>query len=101
MNRAELIQYASELTRESPKHGFHNEIITSSVRSGIWGLMSSVCLFTGVTNLEIRSMCMKITVEHSAITFALIVVIVHLFFTRFTTEIINLIFLSSFLEVLF
>ena len=81
INRAEFIQYASEFARDSPKHGFHNEIITSSVRTGIWGLMSSVCLFAGVTYLAIRGMRMKISVEHSAISFALLVVIVHLFFT--------------------
>jgi O-antigen ligase len=97
MNRGEFIQYASEFTRESPKHGFHNEIITSSVRSGIWGLMSSASLFAGVTYLAVRGMCMKISVEHSAISFALLVVIVHLFFTGFTTEITNLTFLSAFI----
>ena len=97
MNRAEFIQYASQFTRESPKHGFHNEIITSSVRSGIWGLMSSVCLFAGVAYLAIRGMRKKISVEHSAISFALLVVIVHLFFTGLTTEITNLTFLSAFI----
>jgi O-antigen ligase len=97
INRAEFIQYSSEFARESPKHGFHNEIITSSVRSGIWGLMSSVCLFAGVTYMAIRGMCMKISMEHSAISFALLIVIVHLFFTGLTTEITNLTFLSAFI----
>ena len=100
MNRAEFIQYASEFTRESPKNGFHSEIITSSVRSGIWGLMSSVCLFAGVAYLAIKGMCIKISVEHSAISFALFVVIVHLFFTGFTTEITNLTFLSAFIGIM-
>jgi len=97
MNRAEFIKYASEFTRGSPKHGFHNEIITSCVRSGIWGLMSSTCLFAGVTYLAIRGICMRISVEHSAISFALLIVIVHLFFTGLTTEITNLTFLSAFI----
>jgi O-antigen ligase len=100
MNRAEFIQYASEFTRESPKHGFHNEIITSSVRSGIWGLMASVCLFVGVTYLAIKGMCIKISIEHRAISFTLFVVIVHLFFTSFTTEITNLTFLSAFIGII-
>ena len=100
MNRAEFIQYASEFTRESPKHGFHNEIITSSVRSGIWGLMASVSLFVGVTYLAIKGMCIKISIEHRAISFTLFVVIVHLFFTSFTTEITNLTFLSAFIGII-
>jgi O-antigen ligase len=100
MNRAEFIRYASEFTRESPKHGFHNEIITSSVRSGIWGLMSSVCLFAGVAYLAIKGMCIKISIEHRAISFTLFVVIVHLFFTSFTTEITNLTFLSAFIGII-
>jgi len=100
MNRAEFIQYASEFTRESPKHGFHNEIISNSVRSGIWGLMASISLFVGVTYLTIKGMCMKISAEHSAISFALLIVIVQLFFTGLTTEITNLTFLSAFIGII-
>jgi uncharacterized membrane protein YgaE (UPF0421/DUF939 family) len=59
--------------------------------------MSSVCLFAGVTYMAIRGMCMKISMEHSAISFALLIVIVHLFFTGLTTEITNLTFLSAFI----
>jgi O-antigen ligase len=99
MNRAEFIQYASELTRESPKHGFHNEIITSSVRSGIWGLMASISLFVGVTYLATKGMCLKISIELRAISFSLFVVIMHLFFTGLTTEITNLTFLSAFIGI--
>jgi len=100
MNRAEFIQYASEFTRESPKHGFHNEIITSSVRSGIWGLMASISLFVGVTYLATKGMCIKISIEHRAISLSLLVVIVHLFFAGLTTEITNLTFLSAFIGII-
>jgi O-antigen ligase len=99
MNRPDFMQYASEFTRESPRHGFHNEIITSSVRSGIWGLIASVFLFAGVFYLAIKGMCININLEHSAISLALIVVIVHLFFSGLTTEITNLTFLSAFIGI--
>ena len=100
IDRAEFIQYASEFARQSPKHGFHNEIITNSVRSGIWGLISSICLFAGVFYLTIKGMFIKISLEHRALSFALLVVIVHLFFAGLTTEITNLTFLSAFIGII-
>jgi O-antigen ligase len=45
MNSPEIVQYASVYARNFPEHGFHNEILTSAVRSGIWGLLSSLALF--------------------------------------------------------
>jgi O-antigen ligase len=100
MNRSEFAQYASEFTRESPKHGFHNEIITSSVRSGIWGLMASMILFVGVFYLGIKGICLKLNKVHTAVSVTLIIVIVHLFFTGLTTEITNLTFLSAFIGII-
>jgi O-antigen ligase len=100
MNRSEFMQYASEYTRVSPKHGFHNEIITSSVRSGIWGLMASIILFVGVLYLAVKGMCIKINKEYDAISVALLVFIVHLFFAGLTTEITNLTFLSAFIGII-
>lgn len=102
MDRPEFVQYASEFTRQSPKHGFHNEIITSCVRSGVWGLMASVCLFAGGLYLTIKGLCIKkICSEHRALSLALFVVTVHLFFAGFTTEITNLTFLSAFIGIIF
>ena len=45
MNSPEIVQYASVYARNFPEHGFHNEILTSAVRSGIWGLVSSIAFF--------------------------------------------------------
>ena len=45
MNSPEIVQYYSECARNFPEHGFHNEILTSAVRLGIWGLVSSIALF--------------------------------------------------------
>jgi O-antigen ligase len=97
MNRLELAQFASELARESPKHGFHNEIITNSVRSGIWGFISSSALFCVVFLRAIQGLKLKSTGEHRIISLTLLVFISHLFIAGLTTEITNLVFLSSFI----
>jgi hypothetical protein len=62
--------------------------------------MASASLFVGVTYLAIKGMCIKISIEHRAISFTLFVVIVHLFFTGLTTEITNLTFLSAFIGII-
>lgn len=46
INKLELYQFASLSTREGLiRCGFHNEIMTNCVRSGIWGALSSLILF--------------------------------------------------------
>ena len=97
MNRPELAQYASEYARESPKHGFHNEIITNSVRSGIWGFISSIAFLCVVFLRAIQGLKLKSTGEHRIISLTLLVFISHLFIAGLTTEITNLVFLSSFI----
>lgn len=97
MNQPDLIQFASDFARESPKHGFHNEIITNTVRSGIWGLIASVSLFVVVFVRAIKGLRLKSTGEHRLISLTLLVFISHLFIAGLTTEITNLVFLSSFI----
>lgn len=97
MNRPDLTQFASDFARESPKHGFHNEIITNTVRSGIWGLIASVSLFVVVFVRAIQGLRLKCTREHRLISLTLLVFISHLFIAGLTTEITNLVFLSSFI----
>jgi O-antigen ligase len=97
MNRPDLTQFASDFARESPKHGFHNEIITNTVRSGIWGLIASVSLFVVVFVRAIQGLRLKSTGEHRLISLTLLVFISHLFIAGLTTEITNLVFLSSFI----
>ena len=97
INRPELMQFASYYARESPKHGFHNEIITNSVRSGIWGLFASISLFIFVLVRAIQGLRLKSTGEHRLISLTLLVFISHLFIAGLTTEITNLVFLSSFI----
>lgn len=97
MNRPEIAQYASEYARESPKHGFHNEIVTNSVRSGIWGFISSITFFCVVFLRAIQGLKLKSTGEHRIISLTILVFISHLFIAGLTTEITNLVFLSSFI----
>jgi O-antigen ligase len=97
INQAELMQFASQFARESPKHGFHNEIITNTVRSGIWGLIASLILFGVVFIRAIQGLRLKSTGEHRLVSLTLLVFISHLFIAGLTTEITNLVFLSSFI----
>ena len=97
MYRPDLMQFASDFALESPKHGFHNEIITNTVRSGIWGLIACVSLFVVVFVRAIQGLRLKSTGEHRLISLTLLVFISHLFIAGLTTEITNLVFLSSFI----
>lgn len=46
LNAPELQRFATEFTQDFAfQHGFHNELVTNMVRSGIWGLFSSLALF--------------------------------------------------------
>jgi O-antigen ligase len=46
LSAPELQRFATEYTRNFAfQHGFHNELVTNMVRSGIWGLFSSLALF--------------------------------------------------------
>ena len=97
MNRPEFAQFASEYARESPKHGFHNEIITNSVRSGVWGLIATLSLFGVVFIRAIQGLSLKSTSDHRLVSLTLLVFILHLFIVGLTTEITNLVFLWSFI----
>ena len=97
MDRPELAQFASEFAREAPKHGFHNEIITNAVRSGVWGLIASLSLFGVVFKRAIQGLNLKSNGEHRIVSLTLLVFISHLFIAGLTTEITNLVFLFSFI----
>jgi O-antigen ligase len=97
INKEELSQFASQYARESPKHGFHNEIITNAVRSGVWGLIASLSLFGVVFIRAIQGLRLKGTGENRIVSLTLLVFISHLFIAGLTTEITNLVFLSSFI----
>ena len=95
MNAPELMRYASALTREFPSHGFHNEIVTQTVHSGVWGLVSSSALFGIVLYCAIRGI-KWLSDSAWMVSFALLIFGCHLLLAGMSTEITNLVFLVSF-----
>jgi len=92
-----FLKYASEFTRLAPLNGFHNEIITNSVRSGIWGLLASISFFAVFILRAIQGLKLEISREHKFFSITILLFISHLFFAGLTTEISNLVFSSSFI----
>jgi len=97
MHQPQFMEYASEFAREGPQHGFHNEIITNAVRSGIWGLLASVGFFSVVFVRALQGLRLGSGGAHRVISVTLLVCISHWFIAGLTTEITNLVFLSSFI----
>jgi O-antigen ligase len=97
MHAPELMTYASAFTRDFPKNGFHNEILTSTVRSGIWGLFASLGFFFVPILWSIKMP--KSKHGHSIVFCSLFVLIfvTHQLLAGMTTEVTNLVFLASFL----
>ena len=99
INRNEFLSYASEVTIESPIHGFHNEIITSMVRAGVFGLIATSSLFIVVFHQSIKGIGRQLTERHKLISICLLIFISHLFLAGLVTEITNLTFLAAFIGV--
>jgi len=95
MNAPELMRYASAFTREFPRHGFHNEIVTQTVHSGVWGLVSSSALFGIVLYCAIYGI-KWLSDSAWMVSFALLIFGCHLLLAGMSTEITNLVFLVSF-----
>ncbi len=97
MNSPEIVQYASEYARNFPGHGFHNEILTSAVRSGIWGLVSSITFFLFPIIWAIRILQKSFNVDLKPFGFFILFLMLHMLLAGMTTEVTNLVFLASFL----
>jgi O-antigen ligase len=97
MNSPEIVQYASEYARNFPEHGFHNEILTSAVRSGIWGLVSAVAFFLLPIIWAIKILQKYINVDLKLFGFFILFFMLHMLLAGMTTEVTNLVFLASFL----
>jgi len=97
MNSSNLQVYASEFARLSPKHGFHNEILTSAVRSGIWGFLSATCFYFIFIFKSAHSFLSAQKNWEKIVSFAALIFMMHLFVSGMTTEITNLVFLTSFI----
>ena len=97
MNSPEIVQYASEYARNFPEHGFHNEILTSAVRSGIWGLISSITFFLFPIIWAVKILKKSINVDLKIFGFFIVFLMLHMLLAGMTTEVTNLVFLASFL----
>jgi len=76
--------------------GFHNEILTSSVRSGVWGLLSAAGFFAGPAAFGMRVLRRNPGERERLVVVGLLVFIVHLFIVSLGTEVNHLVFLASF-----
>ncbi len=99
--RQEFMVFASNEAIYAPKHGFHNEIITNSVRSGIWGFISVISLYIVVAYKAVSGLKMKLGEQHRLVSVSMLIVILHLFFSGLVTEVTNLTFLSAFIGAFF
>ena len=97
MNSAEIVQYASVSARNFPGHGFHNEILTSAVRSGIWGLVSSITFFLFPIIWAVKILKKSINADLKIFGFFIVFLMLHMLLAGMTTEVTNLVFLASFL----
>jgi O-antigen ligase len=97
MDSPELVKFAPEVVRSFPEHGFHNEILTSAVRSGIWGLVSSITFFLFPIIWAIKILQKSINVDLKLFGFFILFLMLHMLLAGMSTEVTNLVFLASFL----
>lgn len=96
INTPEFARYATQYTREFVlKNGFHNEMMTNMVRSGVWGLLSSASLFLFPTLFSIRGLRSKST-PIRRIALLSCSYFICTFISGMSTEVFNLKFTASF-----
>jgi O-antigen ligase len=96
MNSPEISQYATSFTKDFAKNGFHNEVFTNAVRSGIWGLISSVGLLFIPFIFAIKILSRINSNTLNFLTLFLLIFMTHMIVAGMTTEVTNLVFLASF-----
>ena len=97
INSPEISQYATAFTKDYAKNGFHNEVFTSAVRSGIWGLISSIALLFIPVFFAINIQSKSSSYTLKFLTLFLLIFMSHLIVAGMTTEVTNLVFLASFI----
>lgn len=101
INHPELNRYAVQETQEwALRSGFHNEIATNMVRSGVWGLLSSSAMFLMPGLLCIRSLFSG-SPQTQKLSLLALGYLVCTFVTGMTTEVFNLKFTTSFHALMF
>jgi O-antigen ligase len=99
INNREFLTFASIETLVAARHGFHSEVITHSVRSGIWGLIATLSLYVVVFYQAVKGLKMQLGGQHQLISISILVTVIHLFITGLSTEATNLTFLSAFIGI--
>lgn len=99
MNSPDFQIFASEFTRKFTVAGFHNELMTEMVRSGVWGLISRLLLFIVPLGVAYRLRAAHETLSPQ-IYFFICLLMVHQLCMSLTTEITGLIYRTSFLALL-
>lgn len=101
INSPDLNRYALQQTQEFALHsGFHNEIATNMVRSGVWGLLSSSALFLMPALFFIRSLCAP-SPQIKRIALLALSYLACTFISGMTTEVFNLKFTATFHALMF
>ena len=93
----EISQYATAFTKDYARNGFHNEVFTSAVRSGIWGLISSIALLFIPVFFAINIQSKSSSYILKFLTLFLLIFMTHMIVAGMTTEVTNLVFLASFI----
>jgi len=93
----EISQYATAFTRDYAKNGFHNEVFTSAVRSGMWGLISSIAILFVPIIFALNIQSKSTSHNLRFLKLFLLIFMTHLIVAGMTTEITNLVFLASFI----
>ena len=97
INSPEISQYATAYTMDFAKNGFHNDVFTSAVRSGIWGLISSLALLFIPVAFAINIQSKSTSYTLKFLTLFLLIFMTHMIVAGMTTEVTNLVFLASFI----
>ena len=93
----EIVQFATLFAKYFTEQGFHNEILTSAVRPGIWGLTSRITFFLFPIISAVRILQKSTNVDLKFFGFFILFLMLHMLLAGMTTEVTNLVFLASFL----
>jgi len=91
LNDAEISKFASQYTREFAfSAGFHNELVTNAVRSGIWGILSTLLMFF----VPIALLLKKSAPQKEIVTLGLTYIVCEMI-SGMSTEVLNLKFTAA------
>jgi O-antigen ligase len=96
VNDPEIARFATQYTREFALNaGFHNEVTTNAVRSGIWGLLSTLAIFLLPLAFLIQE-AKEAAQQRASIALLGIGFIAIEFISGMSTEVLNLKFTATF-----